>query len=292
MDSGILYGMVTSASSSNYTEYAIRSFFKNTTLGHNDLFVLVDNDAVWPSHTSAFINLVKNESPKTFSQNVNYLIELADRLNKDLVFLSNDVILTPDWNSKLIIENVLTIPSCNQTHEYFLPPNTSLEEYDNRYNLLCDTVTQHRRLVTNDSFEKLLMPFYAFSLPKSVYRKIGYFDDGFVNGGEDLDYRVRCILNDVPVKYISNSYVLHFNGKSTWRSVEDQQAIEERNKKYKIRFAEKWGTDLLNIMALGGDPNGVLMKHNLMHFDSTVHSYNSLIKIIYDKTNISNGITR
>lgn len=288
---GKLFGLVTSASSNAYAHYALTSFFKNTKINHQDRIVLIDNDSVWPQNFSAVIELIQPAKPQTFSANVNQLINLAKERNQDLIFLSNDIILTPGWLEPLDHNpNCITIPACNQTHQYrhkglTLPSNLNLEDYNDQYDTLCEIADIHRQQFNLIAFERLLMPFYLFKLPAAVYNTIGYFDDNFVNGGEDIDYRVRALLNNIDVKYMSQSYVLHFNGKSTWRSKEELAKTEERNRKYKETFEKKWGADLKTLLMLGEDPNDILRKHNLTHFDPNQHSFNELIKIVYQLSN-------
>lgn len=199
MATGTLFGIVTSASSSAYTELAINSFFKNTVLNSKDKVILIDNDSVWPP-TFALIECIKNPNPQSFSQNVNLLLNIANNNDLDLVFLSNDVILTPGWLHPLELNsNILTIPTCNQTHKYSLNgfdafEELNIENYLGHYEDLCRIVEHHRSEMFSPTFERGLMPFYAFRIPKEIYRTVGYFDENFINGGEDIDYlQVRAM---------------------------------------------------------------------------------------------------
>ena len=278
-----LFGMITSASSMDYTPRALDSFFVNTAFTENDEFYLIDNDNVYTQPVDDRVTIIRNLKPLSFSHNVNQLINIAKQADSDLIFLSNDIILTPDWLPPLeAVDNTIVIPSCNQTHQYYTPlvQLASLidwENYNHNYEELHNIVLHHRQTVTG-YFDLLLMPFYVFRLPKNVYNAVGLLDTEYINGGEDVDYRLRAILAGFDVKYAAASYIIHFYGKSTWRSQEDQAQIEDRNKKYRARFKEKWGEDLLNLMILGGDPNSVLIKHELMNFNYLTDSFNKLIK--------------
>lgn len=283
---GRVFGIVTSANSIFYTHRALQSFFLNTKLTVDDEVYLIDNDNVCKIISNVII--IKNEKPLTFAENANQLIDIARASNKDLIFLSNDIILTPNWLTSLELDNTITIPSCNQTHLYSkLTANMDWADYNNEYAQLCDHSLLHKQQVT-ENFDLLLMPFYVFRLPKDVYNIIGYFDTTFVNGGEDLDYRIRAIIAGIDVKYAAQSYVLHFNGKSTWRNSEHQYQIELCNKKYRDRLVEKWGYDLMSFMTLGGDPNTVLTKFGLMQFNRIAGFHNKLIQQIYQLSNRSN----
>lgn len=289
-NAGRVFGMVTSANSSFYTFWALKSFFEHTPLNANDEVYLIDNDNAYEESVPARVTVIKNDNPLTFSQNANKLIRIADGKDKDLIFLSNDIILTPGWLEPLEgINDAVVLPSCNQTHNYNtgafdLSPSIDWVDYGNRPAELLKIVNMHRQQVKG-YFDFLLMPFYVFRLPVNVYRTVGYLDDLFVNGGEDLDYRIRTILAGFEVKYASQSYLLHFNGKSTWRNAEQQSEIDQRNRQYRERLVQKWGHDLMSFMVVGGDPNGVLSKHGLMDFDASKDFHNMLIKKIYTLTN-------
>jgi len=290
MESGTLFGMTTSRSSTAYTDLALASFFKNTLLRYNDNFVLIDNDNVWDNPPNAFTSVIHNDAPKSFAENVNSLIKLAQQNGQNLMFLSNDIVLTPNWFTPLEQNNAITIPCCNQIFQYKsgsldLESVHDLERYNNQYEELCNIVKNHISSMTINSFDKLMMPFYAFRLPKEVYDVVGYLDESFINGGEDLDYRLRALLLNIPVAYIAQSFVLHFNGKSTWQSNEDIQRTKDRDLFYKRMFTDKWGVDLCHLMTVGQDPNEILKKHNLMHFNPAHHTHADLIRTVLKLTN-------
>lgn len=264
MSNGKFYGMVTVKSSSNYTELALKSFFQHTIFEPNDQFVLIDNDGDWINnhHDNAFStdNIIVNENPINTSGNINQLIKLANENKQDIVFLSNDVVFTPYWYTRFI-PNALTIPSCNQTHFYDFPQSLSMEEFDNRYELL-NKVSEYHMLTNNVPYERILMPTYVCCIPYDVYDTIGLFDEDFNVGGEDVDYRIRCLKNNFDVKY-SNSYILHFNGKSSWNGAETNIQTTERDNKYKTKFIEKYGEDLANLCLASGNPYSIIQKYNL-----------------------------
>ncbi len=257
--------MIAAKSSRRYTDLALDTFFKNTELSVDDEFILIDND----NERNFFgIPFLSNSTPKSFSQNCNEMIDKAN--GRNLFLLSNDIVFTPKWNIPLTqFSNVLIIPSCNQTHLYTsgnlqLKPSMSLEDFDNQtYEL--DTISRlHKSQTRMGFFENLLMGFYGFWLPAGVYSRVGYFNEQFgVGGGEDVDYRLRAIQLDIPVKYLSQSYLLHFAGKSTLDGPEQQKEIQDRNQKYFSLFSEKWGEDLANLCLVGGNSSTIIEKYQL-----------------------------
>ena len=262
---GNLYAMIASQSSRSYTEVALDTFRKNTILSPYDELLLIDNDNEGTFHLE---NVKKNTIPLSFAKNVNEMIDYAQ--GRTLFLLSNDIAFTPNWNIPLTqYKNILLIPSCNQTHVYKIDdweikPSMQLTEINNKFQYLNRAALAHQKYHSKSFFERLLMGFYGFVLPASIYENIGYFDERFgLGGGEDVDYRIRCIKKNIPVKYLYQSYLLHFSGKSTWDGPEQQKEIEQRNQKYFSIFSQKWGEDLANLCLVGGNPTSIIEKYKL-----------------------------
>ena len=279
---GILYGMVTLKVTNEYANKAVDSFFKNTILNSDDKFVMVDNDgdfkSNWNNGRISEDNFILNDKLESFSYNMNILMRLAIKENKDLVFLSNDVIFTPNWSELLITDDMtLSIPSCNQTHNLGIPSSLSMDEFGDRYDIL----NQISLGVNNEMkyFQRMLMPFYVLRIPLKILKEVGEYDEMFVIGGEDIDYRLRCLIKGFNVTY-TPSFLLHFNGKSSWNGVETIEQTKERDYNYKIRFISKWGLDLKDICFINSDPMRVINKFNLDNLISNGDYNNLILKVI------------
>jgi GT2 family glycosyltransferase len=279
---GTLYGMVTVGSSSEYTHVALTTFFKHTKLSAHDRFVLIDNDGEWLKnwHLDCLDpNLVYvNPIPLNFSQNMNQLITWADEQGADLVFLSNDVVFTPKWADRIVIDdNTASIPSCNQTHFYGFEPTLSLCQFGGRFTHLNVAAHTHAARV-KAPFESQLMPTYVCRIPRIIYQEVGGFDESFNMGGEDVDYRLRLLEKGFQIKYCS-SYLLHFNGRSSWNGVETPAETQMRNRLYMQTFIEKWGQDLYDLCMNSGQPNLIIDKYQL-HSLLTERRFNDMIKLV------------
>jgi GT2 family glycosyltransferase len=281
--------MISTKNSNHYTWISLESFFKTTTLGVNDKFYLVDNDNEG-IYNNLGVDVVSNTRPKSFAKNVNDAIARAN--GKDVVVLSNDVIFTPGWNIPLVhYSKVLLLPSCNQTHLYSskdgllnLKTSVTIDEYNDQFYSLVDIAQQHRKNIRPGFFEMLLMGFYVFKLPAEIYNKVGLFDEQFgVGGGEDIDYRIRVLQAGFTVKYHSQSYLLHFAGKSTWDGPEKTEETPERNKKYRMLFANKWGNDLAELCLTGGHPGPVIEKYSLQDL-LRAQEFNKAINVVLNNT--------
>jgi len=287
---GTLYAMISSASSDHYTGPAIDSFLKHTKLGSTDSVLLIDNDKTG-NHINKNLTVIENVTPQSFAKNINDAITHAQE--KDIVILSNDIEFTARWNEPLNqYNNLILLPSCNQTHLYNstdqslkLERSMYLNDYNNNQLALADCVRQHRQQVLNGFFEQHLMPFYAFRIPKAIISKVGLFDEDFgPGGGEDVDYRMRAIAGGFSVKYASQSYLLHYHGKSTWDGAETQQQTQARDKQYFQHFSNKWGEEWANLLLSGGNAMPVIEKYNLQDY-FIKNNYTDLIKKVLEIRN-------
>lgn len=270
-----IFGVVTLKNSNFYTTYALESFFKSTKLENEDEFFLIDNDGCEVKKFSEYekVKIIKNKRPLNFAENVNQIIEIAKKNKKNLIFLTNDIIFTKNWIEPLLKKSLsLSIPSNNQVFPYQsncgnlkLKPTMNFNDFGEKYQLLEDIVSEHKkRFKPDQKFQTLLMPFYCFKIPYKILIDVGYFDTSFGNGGgEDVDYRIRCIAKNYEVNFLLDSYLLHFHGKSTWDGPETKHQTKERNEQYTENFLKKWGKDMTQIFILRKDFDGILKKRNL-----------------------------
>lgn len=291
--SGHLFGMVTVGSSSEYTQVALQSFFRHTRLQQDDSFVLIDNDGYWSNNCNNEwqdrIQVRVNPDPLNTSQNINQLISLADTQDKHLVFLSNDVVFSPRWYERLIFDDsILSVPSCNQTHNYGFAATLSLEQFDNRFSHLNVAAHQHAAMVRHP-FEMLMMPTYVCRVPKKLYRAVGLFDEAFNVGGEDVDYRLRLLQQGFSIKYCS-SYLLHFNGRSSWNGVETDAQTQERNSLYMQNFIHKWGEDLFNLCVTTGKPLEIVEKYQLSHLAAKAQFNQMILEVLKHRDTFATNI--
>lgn len=257
-----VFGMVTTARSERFTAGALASFFKTTTFNDDDVFVLIDNDNVVKYSIYPQMKLLSLKSPNSFATNINLLMTYAEERKADLVVLNNDLILTPGWREALEArDDIISLPACNQTHIYqdstgqiIFDQTLDLDDYAGQWDILCQMAKNHS--ANNIGyFEQLHTSFYAFRLPRSIYQKVGKFDETFAPaGGEDVDYRIRALQAGHDTLYTNAAYILHFQGKSTWSGVEDSDATDNRNQSYFRRFVEKYGEDMANLLLKVGQP--------------------------------------
>ena len=266
--------MVTVKNTNYYTDYALKSFFKNTPINDDDDFFLIDNDGCETSKFSTYgkIKIIKNNHPLNFAENVNQIIDIAIKNKKDLIFLTNDLVFTEDWIKPVLLNSSdISIPSNNQIFQYQsdcgnlkLKVTMDSKDFNENYDLLNDIVKKHKKkFKPNQKFQTLLMPFSCFKIPYNILNQVGYLDASYgTGGGEDIDYRIRCTIKGYDVNFLLDSYLLHFHGRSTW-GIETRKQIEERNKKYTEVFLKKWGHDMTQILILRNNFSNILSNRGL-----------------------------
>ena len=266
--------MVTIQRSNVYTNYAVKSFFENTKLNKDDEFFFINNDGcdLEKYYSDKKIKIIKNKLPLSIAQNINQIIEKALKHKKDLVFLNNDIIFTKNWFRPLQLNSKdISIPVNNQIFPYEsecgnlkLNVTMNLKDFNGNYSLLENIVEKHKKkFKPNIKFETLLMPFFCFKIPYEILSKVGYFDDNFIHGAEDVDYRIRSIIKGHNVNFLLDSYLLHFHGKSSWDGGETTNEVKERNRKYTEVFLKKWGDEMTKIFILRKDFIEIINKKGL-----------------------------
>ena len=241
----VYYCMTSTKSTEKYTDFALKSFFRNTELGEKDKFFLIDNDGQYSlTNYREHITLIANNTPKTFASNMNFVMKLALVDEVDFFGLSNDVVFTENWNQDFNTKNTVLVPLCNQKligdyGNLKIEPVMDLENIEGKENELNEFVKTLN--VQPEQINKSIIGFFCFYIPHKILSTVGFLDENFENGGEDVDYRLRVhqLGYDVDLNY--NSYLIHFSGKSTWRSGEKKEKTLTREKNYRKHFEKKWG---------------------------------------------------
>ena len=269
-----IFAMVTIKSTNSYTDYALKSFFKNTLVNDDDEFFLINNDGCETDKFSDYekIKIINNNYPLNFAENVNQIIDIAIKNKKDLIFLTNDLVFTEDWIKPVLLNSTtISIPSNNQIFQYQsdcgnlkLKVTMDSKDFNENYDLLNDIVKKHKKkFKPSQKFQTLLMPFSCFKIPYDILNQVGYLDTSYgTGGGEDVDYRIRCTIKGYDINFLLDSYLLHFHGRSTW-GIETGKQMEERNKKYTEVFLKKWGYDMTQIFILRKDFQNILVEKGL-----------------------------
>jgi GT2 family glycosyltransferase len=255
--------MVTTAASRHYTPLALRSFFARTPLGVDDRVILIDNDGGFelPADlAAATLEVVTPPAPRGFAANGNFLLQEARVRGADLFFLNNDLVFTTGWLDPLRVDrHALLSPLSNgqvgaRTATFATQPWMDLEDYLG-HEATVEAIAARLRASAGGYQLTPSVAFFCIKIPRRVYEVVGDFDEGFGRGGgEDRDYAVRAWLAGIPQEFAQESFVLHFQGKSTWRGAETPEQQAARDAQYTQAFQRKWG-DALAYAFLRGDWN-------------------------------------
>ena len=241
----VYYCMVSTHNSEEYTDLAINSFFRNTQFREQDKFFLIDNDGKYQlTQNRDNITIISNHQPKTFAENMNFVMKLAFIDKSDFFGLNNDLFFTENWNKNFGTRKSISVPLCNQklTGEFGdLKIKSAMNindfgEKETELNEFVKTIDPQKL-----NINKEILGFHCFHIPYEVLSKVGFFDEKFVNGAEDIDYRLRAYDLGFDMDVNCSSYLLHFYGKSTWRSGETKDSTLTREKNYRKYFEKKWG---------------------------------------------------
>ena len=241
----VYYCMVTVDKSKKYTDLAIDSFFKYTNFKNQDRFFLIDNDGKYQlTQYTDKITKISNNTSKTFAENMNLVMKLSFLDKADFIGLNNDLVFTENWNQNFGKSKVISVPLCNQklTGEYGtlkIKSAMDLEDYQEKETELNEFVKGIGSQSLN--IDSTVVGFHCFHIPHEIISRIGFFDERFDNGGEDVDYRLRASQLGYNVEIDTSSYLLHFYGKSIWRSGEAKEKTLKREKNYRQHFEKKWG---------------------------------------------------
>ncbi len=247
----LVFAMITTRASRAYTPLALRSFFEHTPDRVIDRFLLIDNDGSFDAEGPAGdLTIVRPPAPRGFAQNANAALDEARARRTSLCLLNNDLIFTAGWFEPLLEDRrALVAPVSNAQVTYDIDgwitkPGMDVSDYAGHEAQLEELARRHR--AAHQGFQRVAaVPFYAITIPSSVYEKVGAFDERFgPAGAEDRDYTVRAWIAGIPQELALGSYVLHFQGKSTWRGAEIPFESEARNRRYIKAFEEKWGPAL------------------------------------------------
>jgi GT2 family glycosyltransferase len=258
-----LFGMITTAASRHYTPVALRSFFTCTPLGDRDHLLLIDNDGDFalPEDVPADrITLVRPHKPQGFARNANTCLAEARTRKADLFLLNNDLIFTTGWLDPLLADRrALLSPMSNaqitrSAGSWLTQPAMTLSDYAGHEGDI-EEIARQQANECQGYRAVASLAFFCIKIPRTVYEKVGRFDERFgKGGGEDRDYAIRAWLNGIPQEYALGSYVLHFQGKSTWHGAETPDEQAQRDAIYTEAFRKKWGP-ALTYAFLGGDWN-------------------------------------
>ena len=256
----MIFLVLSTYTSQYFTTPSVESLVRHTKLESSDRIVVIDNDGSLDDIPGATV--IRNGRPKSFAENANFGIALSHILKDDLMLLNNDIVYTNHWFDLLELDDEkIIVPFCNQDAQYEydglqIKFAMDFEDYGDNERQLNAIARLHAAKVANDPpyTREALISFYCVYIPWKISKVIGLFDETFGRGGgEDVDYRLRAMELGIDVVKAQRPFLLHFMGKSTWRSGEKKEATETANEIYRGHFVEKWGARVAEFFLAGAD---------------------------------------
>ncbi len=196
---------------------------------------------------------MRNASPRSFAANMNVVLRRAMRWQADAVLLNNDLVFTKDWYEPLAAERRALVSAVSNAEVRYADDDgfecrftMDLADYRGHEEAL-ERIAAFNRRKPQTFAEAHAIPFFCVRVPRDLIETVGFLDERFVTGAEDKDYCIRALQAGFQVCYAPRAFVLHFQGKSTWRGPETKEETQLRGDTYVQRFVEKWGATLTRL---------------------------------------------
>jgi GT2 family glycosyltransferase len=190
------------------------------------------------------VQFFRNKENKGFTRSFNRLIHLAQGkyvlvLNSDVELLDDTIteIVTTEhnFNGQAVLGGRLYFPDMrSQDSVYFLPtPWGAIKEYFfNKKGSYFMFVPKPEVLTKVEGIVGACM-----LIPRIVFNKVGFFNEGMVSYFEDIDFCRRFKNNDIPVYFVPTAKFIHHHGAS-FKTLGDKttQIHQESAKKFHGKF--------------------------------------------------------
>ena len=231
----------------NYTRQCLESIYAKTAYPNFEV-IIVDNASTdgtqdylinfSASHPNCRILL--NPENRGFSAGNNQGVAASD--GEYLVFLNNDVVVTPGWLSRLLAH--LRDPAVGAvgpvTNFAGNESRITVEYSDIQY--LDDFARRYCAAHAGQAFEIRMLALFCLATRKSTLEDVGPLDEQFgVGMYEDDDFSLRMRQKGYRILCAEDVYIHHW-GSASFSQLEEErfQRLHQENRR---KFEEKWGTE-------------------------------------------------
>jgi len=158
----------------------------------------------------------------TFSENCNLGFKLTK--SKYVIFLNDDVIVNKEGLQQMIERKTDIVGSP------FIYPDGKFQMYG--VQMLWDG-SQLKNIYTKDKSKRDYPSGSFFKIERSVFKKLGQFDEVYKNGAEDRELFIKAIENTCSISYVSIPSI-HYLSASLGRT----SKISQNNRIFNNRFKE------------------------------------------------------
>jgi len=229
-----------------YTRQCLESIFSKTSYPNYEI-VVVDNASTdgtldylrTLAETHSAVKLVLNPDNRGFSAGNNQGVQAS--AGNYMVFLNNDIIVTPGWLSRLIFH--LRDPQVGA-----VGPVTNFAGNESRIAVdyrdiggLDDFARRYTRAHDGQTFDIRMLALFCLVLRRAVIETVGPLDERFNIGMyEDDDFSLRLRQKGYRILCVEDVYIHHWGSASfSQLAAERYQRLHDENR---AKFEEKWGT--------------------------------------------------
>jgi GT2 family glycosyltransferase/glycosyltransferase involved in cell wall biosynthesis len=194
-----------------------------------------DETPAYLAGLSEQVRVLRNDERQCFGSNIN--MAAAQARGKYLCLLNNDTLVTAGWLRALVvtIEQDPQIGVLGNRHLY--PDSGKLnhagmvfDDAGKPFHLYPGRPADYAPALLSREFQ--IVTGACWLVPRTLFLKMGGFDDGFRNGFEDVDFCLRVRQQNLKVYYCANSVIYHYGQSSPGRT--DNDAVNE------AYFQHKW----------------------------------------------------
>lgn len=231
----------------NYTRQCLESIYAKTAYPNYEV-IIVDNASTdgtqdylknfSASHSNC--RIILNPENRGFSAGNNQGIAASE--GEYIVFLNNDVVVTPGWLSRLLAH--LRDPAVGA-----VGPVTNFAGNESRITVdysdiqdLDDFARRYCAAHAGQSFEIRMLALFCLATRRSTLEDVGPLDEQFgVGMYEDDDFSLRMRQKGYRILCAEDVYIHHWGSASFSQLEEEQfQRLHQENRR---KFEEKWGTE-------------------------------------------------
>ena len=172
--------------------------------------------------------IIYNSENLGFSKAIN--IGLSQTDTKYILLLNNDIEVTENWLTNLIKLTEADEKVGIAGSKLYYPGSNIIQHagvtvsYNNNNQLIPHHIYNN---ISEDDLVDLkntnlkAVTGACFLITKKLYKKIGLFDEEFINGYEDIDYCFRAITNGFNVIFCNDSICYHYESMSPGRNISE-----------------------------------------------------------------------
>ena len=225
----------------DYTKKCFESVLENTEKEISYEIIFVDNASsdgtkdyllsLEKKHT--FVSVIRNDENLGFAKACNQGIK--ESKGEFILLLNNDTVAWTGWLSNLLLETKKDDNIGIAGSLLLYPDSTLIQHCGVRIGIIDGNVTAYHanKLRKYDKVEEALetrdvqaVTAACMLIRRSVIDKIGYFDEAFRNGLEDVDFCFRAGRAGFRIRYCHKSILFHHESVSTSRNEFDEQNAE------------------------------------------------------------------